>query len=149
MGQERESDLFQSGDLPSIANFKDWKIGQMICFDLRFPELGRALSLAGVDILCINSAWPLGRKEVFRTLCQARAIENQVYLLSSNCVGSNEGKQEFAGVSMIIAPDGEILAELDAKNPGMAMVKIDKTRISAVRSKLDCYSKRKKSAYRI
>jgi omega-amidase len=149
MSSERESDLFQSGEEASMISWKSWKFGQMICFDLRFPELARALSLAGVDILCVNSAWPLGRREVFRTLCQARAIENQVYLLSSNCVGLNAGNQAFAGTSMVIAPDGDILAELDEKTPGMAVVKIDKNRISAVRNRLDCYSKRNERAYTV
>lgn len=82
------------------------KMGIIICYDLRFPELARNLMLQGVDVLHIVAEWPTPRKNHWKHLQLARAIENQMYVVSCNRVGSynDEG---FAGTSMIIDPWGE------------------------------------------
>jgi predicted amidohydrolase len=81
-----------------------------ICYDVRFPELFRALTLEGADIICLPAEWPSPRQEQWRTLVRARAIENQLFLVAANCCGS-QGKLDFFGMSLIVSPRGEILAE--------------------------------------
>jgi len=84
--------------------------GMMICYDIRFPELARKLALSGVKILFVPAEWPNPRLHHWRTLLTARAIENQMYVVSCNRVGTS-GTTEFFGHSMIIDPWGEVLVE--------------------------------------
>lgn len=84
------------------------KMGIIICYDLRFPELSRNLMLQGVDVLHIVAEWPAPRKNHWKYLQLARAIENQMYVVSCNRIGSYNN-EEFAGTSMIINPWGEPL----------------------------------------
>ncbi|HLR69325.1 carbon-nitrogen family hydrolase [Virgibacillus alimentarius] len=81
------------------------KMGVIICYDLRFPELARKLALEGVQVLHIVAEWPAPRKDHWRHLQLARAIENQMFVVSCNRVGSYDG-EDFAGTSMIIDPWG-------------------------------------------
>lgn len=84
------------------------KMGLIICYDLRFPELARSLALQDVQILYVVAEWPTSRKEHWKALQVARAIENQMYVVSSNRIGSYKGT-DFAGNSMIIDPWGNAL----------------------------------------
>ncbi|MEC5424012.1 carbon-nitrogen family hydrolase [Virgibacillus sp. C22-A2] len=84
------------------------KMGIIICYDLRFPELARTLALEGAQILYVVAEWPAARKEHWKALLIARAIENQMYVVSSNRVGSYDGV-DFAGSSMIIDPWGNCI----------------------------------------
>lgn len=84
--------------------------GLATCYDLRFPELFRALLDAGTQILLVASAWPAKRIEHWRVLIQARAIENQMYVLACDTGGTHAGVQ-MGGHSMVVDPWGAILAE--------------------------------------
>ena len=86
------------------------KMGIMTCYELRFPEIARSLTLQGAQIIFVPSAWPEVRKDHFITLLKARAIENQVFIVSANRVGNDEGIV-FAGNSLIIDPYGKILSQ--------------------------------------
>ena len=81
-----------------------------ICYDLRFPELFRAVS-DKVSAVIIPANWPAKRSKHWKTLLQARAIENQVYILAVNCQGDMNG-QYYSGDSCIINPNGDILDSL-------------------------------------
>src|SRR5699024_7794105 len=83
-------------------------MGLIICYDLRFPELARQLALEGAEVLHVVAQWPIARKEHWRHLQIARAIENQCFVISSNTVGANE-TTTFAGESMIIGPWGSTI----------------------------------------
>jgi predicted amidohydrolase len=80
----------------------------MTCYDLRFPELGRALAVAGADLLVIPAAWVAGDHKVlqWRTLLSARAVENTVHVIAAAQCG-----EEYCGHSMAVDPWGEVLAE--------------------------------------
>ncbi len=105
-----EGRYFQPGDALVLCDLDGVRAGFMICYDLRFPELSRSLALAGARILFNCTAWPHPKTHHWRTLCQARAIENQVYLAGVNCVGvANE--LVLCGHSMLVNPWGEIMAE--------------------------------------
>lgn len=85
-------------------------VGLAICYDLRFPELFRGMSDQGVETILITSGWPTPRINHWRVLNQARAIENQAWVVACNEVGSN-GSVMLGGHSMVINPRGEIVAE--------------------------------------
>ncbi|AIF44813.1 carbon-nitrogen family hydrolase [Virgibacillus sp. SK37] len=84
------------------------KAGLIICFDLRFPELTRSLSLEGAKIVYVVAEWPTARKNHWKSLLIARAIENQIYIVACNRVGEYNGV-DFAGNSMVIDPWGNCL----------------------------------------
>ena len=85
-------------------------VGLAICYDLRFPELFRGMGDAGVETILISSGWPTPRINHWRVLNQARAIENQSWVIACNEVGPN-GDITLGGHSMVISPRGEIIAE--------------------------------------
>lgn len=84
--------------------------GVVICFDIRFPELTRRLALNGAQVIFCPAEFPAERITVWATLLRARAIENQVFVVGCNRVGS-DGKNLFGGRSAIIHPDGQALAQ--------------------------------------
>ncbi|HKL25081.1 MAG TPA: carbon-nitrogen family hydrolase [Desulfuromonadales bacterium] len=106
----REDRFLAAGDNCLVVPSSVGKLGVAICYDLRFPELFRRLGLEGAEILCLPAEWPLPRQLHWRTLLRARAIENQMYVAAANCCG-RQGKLDFCGMSLLIAPRGEILAE--------------------------------------
>ena len=107
MGEDRHLD---SGDSILLADTSVGKIGVMICYDLRFPELARRLAVDGADIIVVPGEWPKPREEHWRTLLRGRAIENQLFVVAANACGVI-GKLDFFGSSLILGPKGEILAE--------------------------------------
>lgn len=89
-------------------------IGGIVCYDLRFPELARRQVFAGCRQLAVCAQWPLVRRDHWRALCQARAIENQAVVVAVNSCGVT-GAMELAGHSLIVGPDGTILREAGAE----------------------------------
>ncbi|MEU2156965.1 carbon-nitrogen family hydrolase [Streptomyces sp. NPDC019396] len=85
-------------------------LGLATCYDLRFPELFRGLVDAGADILVIAAGWPERRRAHWTLLAQARAVENQSYVLAVGSAGTHAGVQQ-AGHSIVVDPWGEVLAE--------------------------------------
>jgi omega-amidase len=85
------------------------KMGLIICYDLRFPELARSLALSGAQIMFVVAEWPAARKNHWQHLQIARAIENQMYVISANRVGDYDGV-DFCGNSMVINAWGDIMA---------------------------------------
>lgn len=81
------------------------------CFDLRFPEFFRAGLDAGADLLVIPAAWPMPRREHWRTLLRARAIENQMPVIACNTAGTHAGDHEMGGASVVVDAAGSVLAE--------------------------------------
>lgn len=109
--QYLESTYTQGGDKLSIAVTESANIGLSICYDLRFPELYRQLRLLGADIITVPSAFTATTgKAHWQALLQARAIENQVYIIAAGQQGRHENGRETWGHSMIISPWGEIQA---------------------------------------
>ncbi len=82
-----------------------------ICFDLRFPELYRRDAAEGAELFLVVSEWPHPRGEALRLLARARALENQAYLVLANRVGPAEDGTQFCGGSMVVGPDGSVLAD--------------------------------------
>lgn len=105
-----ENKNFSPGN--DIVNFKLANIdfSSFICYDLRFPEVFQIASKMA-DVIIMPANWPAKRREHWKCLLRARAIENQVYILAINCVGQI-GDQDYSGDSCIIDPNGQVVAEL-------------------------------------
>ncbi|MEV6793698.1 carbon-nitrogen family hydrolase [Streptomyces sp. NPDC051320] len=88
-------------------------LGLATCYDLRFPELFRALVDAGAQLLVVPAGWPERRRAHWTLLAQARAVENQSYVLACGSAGTHAGVQQ-AGHSIVVDPWGEVLAEAGA-----------------------------------
>ena len=132
----RESDTRQFGDAVVVAETGLCPMGLTVCYDLRFPELYRALSSKGAQIIFVPSAFTAytGRAH-WETLLRARAIENQVYVIAPDQYGKNPQTFETHGHSMIVDPWGKILAELP-DGPGIVMAEIDLDYLAKVRAEL-------------
>jgi predicted amidohydrolase len=117
------------------------KIGLSICYDLRFPELFRAMG--GVDLIVLPAAftWTTGQAH-WEVLLRARAIENQCYVLASAQGGRHPSGRRTWGDSMIIDPWGEVLARLP-EGPGVVVADLDPARIADVRASLPALRHRK------
>lgn len=81
-----------------------------ICYDIRFPEWMRKSAVSGAKVMYVVAEWPKPRIDHWRALLQARAIENQCYVVACNRVGADP-KNEFGGMSLVVDPWGEIVAE--------------------------------------
>src|SRR3954471_9137096 len=112
-----------------------FNFGLSICYDLRFPEVSRALALEhGANVLLVSSAWPLPRVEHLRALAIVRAIENQSYLVLANRTGVDAGVI-CCGMSAIIDPSGVVMASASGDREELLIADIFPEAISAVRNK--------------
>lgn len=105
----RESDRLSAGPTsPVVFDLNGFGVGLMTCYDLRFPELGRALVDAGAEVLLVPAAWVAGPHKVdhWRTLVRARAIENTAFVVAVGQPGPR-----YTGHSLAVDPFGEVLAE--------------------------------------
>ena len=107
--QSDEAKLLARGDTVTVVDTELGKIGLSTCYDLRFPELYRQMAAMGAELFLVASAWPFPRLEAWQMLNRVRALENQVFVISSNCTGTNRGKP-FVGHSMIVDPWGTPVA---------------------------------------
>ena len=100
------------------------KIGLIICYDLRFPEVTRTLALAGADIVALPTNFPMAARLQCEIIAPARAAENRIYLLVANRVGK-ERWGEFCGRSQIVDPFGNRLAETDVTTETLLVADVD------------------------
>lgn len=141
----QEDRSFDGGDSWLLVDSSVGRIGVFICYDLRFPELARRLAVEGAEILVVPGEWPKPRQEHWRTLLRARAIENQLFVVAANCCGL-VGKLDFFGMSMIIDPKGELLAEAGYEPQNISAV-VDFDAMQAWREQIPCFKDRKPASY--
>jgi predicted amidohydrolase len=103
---EGEPKLMTPGDGPVVHG----SLGLATCYDLRFPEMFRALLDGGAEVVLMPAAWPAKRVQHWRLLSQARAVENQCYVVACNTGGTHAGVP-MGGHSMVVDPWGTVLAE--------------------------------------
>ena len=142
LGEER---AFDGGDAWLLADTTLGKVGVIICYDLRFPELSRRLAVEGAHLICVPAQWPKPRQEHWRTLLRARAIENQLYVVACNACGPI-GKLDFFGMSMIIDPKGELQAEGGA-GEGEISAPLDMQLMADWRAQIPCFNDRRPELY--
>lgn len=141
-----EEKYLQAGSEAVLFGLDDtMKVGASICYDIRFPELGRKLALAGAHMLIVPAQWPHPRLHHWRTLLTARAIENQMYVVACNRVGSS-GATEFCGHSLIIDPWGEVIAE-GGEQEEVVTGTIRPERVQEVRRRIPVFADRRPSLY--
>ena len=142
MNEDRHLDR---GERHLVADTSVGRIGVIICYDLRFPELSRRLAVEGADIIVVPGEWPKPREEHWRTLLRARAIENQLFVIAANTCGM-VGKLDFFGYSMIIGPKGEMLAEAGYDN-GEPTALLDPAEAKQWRESITCFQDRRPECY--
>ncbi|NDJ59887.1 MAG: carbon-nitrogen family hydrolase [Chloroflexi bacterium] len=124
----------QPGTTPLLIDLPWGETGLAICYDLRFPELFRRYALQAAKMVIIPAEWPIERIDHWRALLQARAIENQCFVVATNCVGKT-GDATFGGHSMIVDPWGKIVLEV-GESPTLATAEIDLDLVDVVRNRM-------------
>lgn len=119
-------------------------LGLSVCYDLRFPELYRALVQQGADLLCVPAAFTKKTGEAhWHLLLRARAVENTAYVMAPAQAGLHGKKRETYGHAMIVNPWGEIIAEVTDGKPGAAIAEISPEFLAGTRSRLPCLKHRR------
>jgi predicted amidohydrolase len=142
LGEDR---AFSGGDRRLLAETSIGRIGVIICYDLRFPELSRRLAVEGAQVICVPAQWPKPREEHWRTLIRARAIENQLFVVACNACGPI-GKLDFFGMSMIVDPKGNVLAEV-GEGEGEVIATLDMQAMADWRAQIPCFNDRRPELY--
>lgn len=133
--------------VPEVFELEGIKMGLIICYDLRFPEIIRSLALDGAEVLHIVAEWPAARTQHWKVLQMARAIENQMYVVSSNRVGEYAGV-EFAGASMVIDPWGDVLLEGSEECEETLSITLDLEKVKSVREDVPIFTSRVPHLYK-
>jgi deaminated glutathione amidase len=132
----RESSAYQPGGRAVVADTPWGRFGLTICYDLRFPQLYRALARAGAVHLTVPSSFQRSTgKAHWHPLLKARAIENACFVFAPAMCGEHPGKRETYGHSLVVSPWGEILAD-GGEAPGIVYADVDVTEVDRVRSLL-------------
>jgi predicted amidohydrolase len=144
----KESDTIAPGDELVVAECPGFRLGMTICFDLRFPEMYRALSMKGANVVAIPSAFnaTTGRAH-WEVLVRARAIENHVFVVAAAQAGTTaEGIATF-GHSMIVGPWGEVLAQSRSDGEDVLVTTLELEHVVRRRSQIDVGNLRRPDLY--
>ncbi|MGH9921247.1 MAG: carbon-nitrogen hydrolase family protein [Nitrososphaerales archaeon] len=140
----KESDKLVAGnDLIKPVKTNLGILGMMICYDIRFPEMSRILTLMGADTLVLPSAWVQGDMKVehWQTMLKARAIENGCYVVAPDQVSNI-----YIGHSMVVDPFGKIILDMEERE-GLEVVDLDSELVKNVRDKLPLLDNRRDDIY--
>jgi deaminated glutathione amidase len=140
----KESDKFHPGeDIAQPVKSGENCFGMMICYDLRFPEMARLLTLAGADVIVAPSGWVQGdlKLEHWQTMIKARALENGCYLIAPGQVGNI-----YLGHSMVVDPLGRTIVDL-GEEQGLKVVELDLKLVTETREKLPLLKNRRTDVY--
>ena len=129
-----EHSYVKSGVMPVVFHIHDIPASVFICYDLRFPELYRQVA-KGVKIIIQIANWPDKRIAHWKLLLQARAVENQCWVIGVNRVGTDSSGLTYSGDSMVINPFGEIMCHMDG-NEGFKITEINPNTTDQIRKKL-------------
>lgn len=132
----RESEDISPGSVATVAETPWGGLGLSVCYDLRFPQLYRALAKAGATMLAVPAAFTrLTGRAHWHVLNRARAIENGCFVLAAAQGGRHENGRETYGHSIVVDPWGQVLAEADAE-PGVILAEIDPAAIAVARGRI-------------
>jgi predicted amidohydrolase len=139
-----ESDFMVAGEQLAITESPTATFGHATCYDLRFPELFRAMSAGGVDVFLLPAAFTyVTGRDHWEILLRARAIENQAFVVAPNQFGEHGPGLRSYGHSLIVDPWGEILARGSADQEEILVATLEPARLRSVRSKIPCLQHRK------
>jgi len=125
--------LYTPGTRPLLISYKGWKIQPLICYDLRFPEWSR--NTRNYHLLLYVANWPSMRIQAWRTLLQARAIENQAYVAGVNRVGRDGNGYPYSGFSSLVSYDGTVIYQCQERE-AVFSTSISQTELHRFRTKL-------------
>lgn len=139
----RESAVYSAGGGPVLCETPPGALGISICYDLRFPDLYRALSDAGATLLAVPAAFtvPTGMAH-WHVLLRARAIEAGAYVVAAAQVGVHEDGRATFGHSLVVDPWGEVVLDMGSE-PGLGFAEIDPARIGDVRARVPALQHRR------
>lgn len=140
-----EHNKFTAGNQLGIFELDGVKVGIATCYDLRFVEWIRLLALSEIEILFIPAAWPNPRVSHWETLLKARAIENQLFVVGVNSVGTTD-KLTFCGHSLIVDPAGEVLASSN-DNETILNATLDLEKRKTIKEQINVFKDRRPELY--
>jgi deaminated glutathione amidase len=145
-----ESTEIAPGNRLATCNIGELSLGTAICYDLRFPEVFRALKSLGAQAVALPAAFtvPTGTAH-WDVLTRARAIENQIFVLAAGQVGTMGTGAEAYGHSRIVAPWGEVLGEMGGKEEGFICADLDTALLSQARQRVDCWASRREDLFHL
>jgi predicted amidohydrolase len=145
LGFKESAKLMPGKKIIKPAKTKAGNVGLLICYDLRFPEMSRILTVKGADLLVAPSGWVAGemKEEHWQTMVKARAIENGSYVAAPAQVGNI-----YCGRSMVIDPFGVVLVDMGQRE-GVEVVEIDRSRVQQVRQSLPLLKNRRTDIYNL
>jgi omega-amidase len=137
---------------PPMVSTSAGKLAPVVCYDLRFPELARVSFRAGAEVLVCCAQWATTRASHWSALLAGRAVEGQWFVVGANrtgsaVVGRRRLKLEFPGNSMVVSPDGEVLAS-GAGAPGLVVADIDLEQARALRRTVPVHKDERAACYR-
>ena len=131
----RESAAIRPGDGAVVADTPWGKLGLTICYDIRFPQLYRALAKAGAEMISVPAAFTVPTGEAhWETLLRARAIETGCWILAPAQAGTHEDGRRTWGRSTVVGPWGEVVAKLDHDEPGVLFATLDFEAVTRARN---------------
>ena len=131
----RESAAIRPGDGAVVADSPWGKLGLTICYDIRFPQLYRALAKAGAAMISVPAAFTVPTGEAhWETLLRARAIETGCWILAPAQAGTHEDGRRTWGRSTVVGPWGEVVAKLDHDEPGVLFATLDFEAVTRARN---------------
>ena len=131
----RESASVRPGEDAVVADTPWGRLGLSICYDIRFPQLYRALAKAGAAMIAVPAAFTVPTGEAhWETLLRARAIETGSYVLAPAQAGTHEDGRRTWGRSTVVAPWGEVIAKLDHDEPGVLFATLDLDAVARARA---------------
>lgn len=140
-----EDKYLTAGDWTTTVDLPWGMAGLAICYDLRFPELFRKYALAGAQMVLLPAEWPKPRLAHWRTLLRARAIENQMYVVACNRVGTTR-QDLFPGHSAVIDPWGKALVE-GGEDEALLTTELDLEEVDKFRSMIPVFDDRRADLY--
>jgi predicted amidohydrolase len=147
--EHQESKHIASGDRLVVIEVEGFSLGMSVCFDVRFPELYRALCLDGATVLAVPSSFAVATGRVhWATLLRARAIENEAYVIAAAQAGATSEGVSSYGHSMIIDPWGEVLAESTVDGEDVLLTSINLDEVARRRSQIAVFELRRPDVYR-
>lgn len=143
MGEDK---AYEKGNYLLTFDFDGHRCGIMICYDIRFPELARALALKDIEILFVVAQWPGIRQYHWQTLLRARAIENQLFLAACNSCGT-AGETVYGGCSCLLDPWGDVIKEA-GKGEEIITGEFDFSVLKDIRSSINVFNDRRPELYK-
>jgi predicted amidohydrolase len=130
-----EKDIYTAGSVPTVFSWGECNVSPFVCYDLRFPELFRDVARKSrPELFIVIANFPKKRIQHWTRLLQARAIENQAYVIGVNRIGTDP-YYDYSGDSIIVDPDGEIIADAGS-NEGYISAELDLAKLNKYRSGL-------------